>query len=60
MTTHPAVLLGDGEFSVLLMAPSFDRFGQAVAIDGDTIVVGVPDDTLGQVERQGDRIRLCA
>ena len=30
-----------------------DRFGQSVAIDGDTIVVGVPYDTLGQVERQG-------
>ena len=32
---------------------SFDRFGQAVAIDGDTIVVGVPDDTLGPVKFQG-------
>ena len=30
-----------------------DSFGSAVAIDGDTIVVGVPGDTLGPVEFQG-------
>ena len=30
-----------------------DSFGTSVAVDGDTIVVGVPDDTLGPVEFQG-------
>jgi uncharacterized protein (TIGR03437 family) len=30
-----------------------DGFGTSVAVDGDTIVVGVPDDTLGTVEFQG-------